>query len=76
MVKSIRDCNGSLFFSLTCLKAKARLNAVRERITLACNECKHRNYRTAKNKKKNPERLELRKYCKFCRAETTHKETR
>lgn len=49
---------------------------VREGITLACNDCKNRNYRTTKNKKKNPERLELRKYCKFCRAETTHKETR
>jgi len=49
---------------------------MREGITLACNECKNRNYRTTKNKKNNPERLEARKYCKFCRTETTHKETR
>lgn len=49
---------------------------MREGITLACTECKNRNYRTTKNKKNNPERLELKKYCKFCRQETVHKETR
>ncbi|HHT48211.1 MAG TPA: 50S ribosomal protein L33 [Firmicutes bacterium] len=49
---------------------------MREGITLACTECKNRNYRTNKNKKNTPERLELRKYCKFCRQETTHRETR
>ena len=49
---------------------------MREGITLACNECKNRNYRTTKNKKNDPERLELRKYCKFCRAVTVHRETR
>ncbi|TCL54297.1 large subunit ribosomal protein L33 [Hydrogenispora ethanolica] len=49
---------------------------MREGITLACSECKNRNYRTIKNKKNNPERLELKKYCKFCRKETSHKETR
>ncbi|HHZ19221.1 MAG TPA: 50S ribosomal protein L33 [Firmicutes bacterium] len=49
---------------------------MREGITLACSECKNRNYRTTKNKKNNPERLELKKYCKFCRQETVHRETR
>lgn len=49
---------------------------MREGITLACADCKNRNYRTMKNKKNDPERLELKKYCKFCRKETTHKETR
>jgi len=29
-----------------------------------------------KNKKNDPERIELRKYCKFCRRETVHKETK
>ena len=48
---------------------------MREGITLACSECKNRNYRTTKNKN-NPERLELKKYCKFCRQETVHRETR
>lgn len=32
---------------------------MRTAITLACTECKQRNYRTNKNKKNNPDRLEL-----------------
>ena len=31
----------------------------RVKITLACNECKQRNYNTIKNKKNVPDRLEL-----------------
>ncbi|NMA68286.1 MAG: 50S ribosomal protein L33 [Desulfitobacterium sp.] len=45
-------------------------------ITLACNECKNRNYATNKNKKNNPDRLEVKKYCKFCKTHTAHRETR
>ncbi|MEO0098196.1 MAG: 50S ribosomal protein L33 [candidate division WOR-3 bacterium] len=44
-------------------------------IQLACAECKRRNYSTTKNKNKQ-ERLELRKYCKFCRKHTVHKEVK
>lgn len=43
-------------------------------ITLACSECKQRNYMTTKDKKKNTEKMELRKYCKFCNTHTVHKE--
>ena len=32
------------------------------KITLACTECKQRNYNTTKNKKNNPDRLEMKKY--------------
>jgi large subunit ribosomal protein L33 len=46
----------------------------REIITLACTECKRKNYTTTKNKRKHQERLELRKYCKFCRKHTLHRE--
>ncbi|MDR1953605.1 MAG: 50S ribosomal protein L33 [Clostridiales Family XIII bacterium] len=49
---------------------------MRTKITLECTECKQRNYDTIKNKKNNPDRLELKKYCKFCRKETVHKETK
>ncbi|MBI5559965.1 MAG: 50S ribosomal protein L33 [Deltaproteobacteria bacterium] len=49
---------------------------MREIITLACTECKRRNYTTKKNKKTTTERLELSKYCKFCRHHTAHKETK
>ncbi len=46
----------------------------REIITLACTECKRKNYTTTKNKRKHQDRLELRKYCKFCRKHTLHRE--
>ena len=39
---------------------------MRNAITLACTDCKQRNYQTNKNKKNNPDRIEMMKYCKFC----------
>jgi ribosomal protein L33, bacterial type len=48
----------------------------RDKITLACTECKQRNYDSTKNKKNDPDRLELKKYCKFCKKTTVHKETK
>ncbi|MFH1338796.1 MAG: 50S ribosomal protein L33 [Candidatus Omnitrophota bacterium] len=47
---------------------------MREIITLECTECKNRNYTTTKNKKKQSGKLETKKYCKFCRRATLHKE--
>ena len=49
---------------------------MRVRVTLACSEGKQRNDNTTKNKKNNPDRIELKKYCKFCKKHTTHKETK
>jgi large subunit ribosomal protein L33 len=49
---------------------------MRDIITLACNDCKRRNYSTTKNKKKTTERLEMKKYCPSCRAHTVHRETK
>lgn len=43
------------------------------KITLACTECKQRNYNTTKNKKNNPDRLEMKKYCRFCKKHTVHR---
>ena len=48
----------------------------RDIITLACNECKRRNYTTKKNKKNTPDRVEQTKYCRWCRKHTVHRETR
>ncbi|MGH8934273.1 MAG: 50S ribosomal protein L33 [Egibacteraceae bacterium] len=45
-------------------------------ITLACTECKERNYVTTKNRQKQRERLELRKHCSRCNRHTPHRETR
>ena len=42
----------------------------RVKITLRCSECKQRNYNTNKNKRNTTERLELNKYCPFCRKHT------
>lgn len=49
---------------------------MRVAVTLACTECKNRNYQTNKNKKNDPDRIEFKKYCKFCKTHTIHKETK
>lgn len=45
-------------------------------ITLECTECRNRNYRTEKNRRTTADRVELKKYCKFCRRHTLHRESR
>ena len=45
-------------------------------ITLACTEWKRRNYSTTKNKRTTTDQVELKKYCRFCRHHTLHKETK
>jgi len=45
-------------------------------VTLECTECKERNYTTEKNRRNDPGRLELKKYCPRCRAHRMHRETR
>ncbi|HEU4949630.1 MAG TPA: 50S ribosomal protein L33 [Candidatus Deferrimicrobiaceae bacterium] len=49
---------------------------MRENITLQCGGCKRRNYVTTKNKKTTSGKLEFSKYCRLCRKDTSHKETR
>ncbi len=48
----------------------------RPTIQLACTECKERSYTTEKNKKNDPGRIELRKYCPRCRRHTVHREAK
>jgi large subunit ribosomal protein L33 len=48
----------------------------RPTITLACPECKRRNYVTVKNRVNDRDRIELRKYCRWERRHTVHRETR
>ena len=55
---------------------KSEVEVVRTRITLECTECKNRNYNMMKDKKTHPERMETKKYCKFCKSHTLHKETK
>ena len=61
--------------ALAWLVAMAR-GDVRIAITLACEECKRRNYQTNKSKRNNPDRVTLRKFCRWCRRHTSHRETR
>ena len=49
---------------------------MRDIIILACTDCKRRNYNTTKNKRKTTDRLEMKKYCRWCRRHTPHKETK
>ncbi|MGH1364353.1 MAG: 50S ribosomal protein L33 [Calditrichia bacterium] len=49
---------------------------MRDKITLECTVCKHRNYSTTKNKRLHPQRVEFKKFCNTCTKHTVHKETR
>ena len=49
---------------------------MRVNIVLACTVCTLCNYLTTNTKKNDPDRIELKKYCKFCRKHTVHKETK
>ena len=45
-------------------------------ISMACGECKRKNYATRKNKQNTTDRLLLSKYCPFCKKHTPHKESK
>jgi len=49
---------------------------MQENISLACAECKRRNYTTTKNKKTMTEKLELKKFCRHERKHTVHRESK
>lgn len=43
---------------------------------MACQKCGRTNYWTRKNKKLVTRKVELKKFCNWCRAQTEHKETK
>ncbi|MBI4094882.1 MAG: 50S ribosomal protein L33 [Candidatus Liptonbacteria bacterium] len=45
-------------------------------IRLKCSVCKRVNFYTRKNKKKVERKIELKKFCPWCRKYTIHKEAR
>ncbi|MBI4309340.1 MAG: 50S ribosomal protein L33 [Candidatus Omnitrophica bacterium] len=49
---------------------------MRETIHFQCTTCNRINYSSTKDKKQHPERLELKKFCRFCRQHIIHKETK
>nr|YP_009675026.1 ribosomal protein L33 [Rhizochromulina marina]QDH81877.1 ribosomal protein L33 [Rhizochromulina marina] len=61
----------------------AKAKGTRLVITLECTECRSNDnqrksgvsrYTTKKNRKNTPDRLELKKFCKYCNQHTSHKE--
>lgn len=58
------------------LQSELEGKRMRVNITLECTECGDRNYITTKNKRENPERIELKKYCPRLRRVTLHRETK
>jgi len=49
---------------------------MRELLSLACEDCKRRNYTTDKNKRTTTGKLKLKKYCSSCRRHTLHVESK
>ena len=45
-------------------------------ITLACSECKRRNYTTTKNKRTTPDKLQFMKFDPMARKHVAYKETK
>jgi large subunit ribosomal protein L33 len=58
------------------LAPEAGSQRMRDIISLACGTCQRRNYSTTKNRRTHPDRLELKKYCRWCRKHTAHRETK
>jgi large subunit ribosomal protein L33 len=64
---------------VSCASAREAIEMAsdkRIKVTLACEVCKRRNYITVKNKTNDRERIEMKKFCRWDRAHTLHKETR
>ena len=72
MLLYIDIAEGAVFF----IEERTMADSKRDKITLSCQECKQRNYDTFKNKKNDPDRIELKKYCRFCKKHTAHKEAK
>jgi large subunit ribosomal protein L33 len=54
----------------------ARKGEARVIIHLACTQCHQETYTSMKNKKNDPQRLELKKFCPRCRAHILHREVK
>lgn len=69
----------SIFVTVTKETESQKQNGgiiMRVQVILECTETGDRNYITTKNKQKNPERLELMKYCPRLKKHTLHRETK
>ena len=71
---------GGAFLPSTPRKSFSTLNLdgamPREKIILACGECKNRNYFTTKNKRLHPDKMEIKKFDPVARKHVAYKETK
>ena len=56
--------------------ARSEENEVKKKLALACTECGSRNYSKEVGTKIRTERLEIKKYCRYCKKHTLHRETK
>jgi large subunit ribosomal protein L33 len=49
---------------------------MRDKILLECTDCKKMRYPSTKNKRNTPDRLEFKKFCRFCRKHVLFRETK
>lgn len=68
--------NGYYLMDSVILRLNYWEEPMRTKITLACTETGDKNYITTKNKRNNPERLELMKYSPRLKKRTLHRETK
>jgi large subunit ribosomal protein L33 len=47
---------------------------MRDQVIFKCSECKEENYIGTRNKRANPEKMTIQKYCPKCMKKTAHKE--
>ncbi|MDG5788133.1 50S ribosomal protein L33 [Evansella sp. AB-P1] len=47
-----------------------------QKVTIACDQCKSRNYSTNKTEQNRTTRIAIKKYCKACGKHTMHLETK
>ena len=73
---SIESADLTVRRAATTRKWEPMASDKRVAVTLECTECKRRNYITNKSKVNDRERIELKKYCRWDRTHTLHKETR
>lgn len=56
--------------------AKSKSKHAENLIALKCATCSRRNYHTKRNKKLVTRKIELKKFCEWCRKQTKHKEAK
>jgi large subunit ribosomal protein L33 len=57
-------------------KSGSKKNTGVEKVALQCAKCNRKNYTTFRNKRNMQGKLEVKKYCKWDREHTIHKETK